>query len=465
MKNSRLKKYMIWAMITGLMLPGCRKFVQVGDPETSLGTATVFSSDETAKAALMGMYSRAMTVQGSFFNGGNTLYPSLSADECVLTQVSPALEAFSKNALSSNNTFIAQLYSTAYNTVYNANMLLENMDHSKQVSAPVRRQITGEALFVRALVYSRLVVLWGGVPLVTTTNADVNAIMAGCTTDSIYGQVIMDLRAADSLLDPAYAWSGGSSPAERTRPNRWAAQALAARTWLSMNAWAEAEAAATAVIESGAYQLEASPDSVFLKGSREAILQWQPVSNTINSAEGNYYLPGDNPQAKPAYVLDTALLAAFEPQDSRLARWVGTKTINGVTYAYPAKYKVRSGLPYREYDMVIRLAEVILIRAEARAQLGRLDDAIQDLNSIRHRAGLADLPVELTQADVLAAVAQERRIELFAEWGHRWADLKRWGQADLILGGKPGWTADAKLYPFPLSDVQRNGNLHQNLGY
>jgi hypothetical protein len=459
-----LKKYIVWVMMTGMMLPGCRKFVQVGDPETSLGTATIFSGDETATAALMGMYSRAMTVQGSFLNGGNTLYPSLSADECLLTQASPALEAFSHHALSSNNTWIAQLYSTAYNTVYNANMLLENIDRSNLVSAHTRRQITGEALFVRALIFSRLVVLWGRVPLVTTTNADANAVMPGSAPDSIYGQVIRDLRGADSLLDAAYAWAG-PGPAERTRPNRWAAKALAARTWLTMGMWAEAEAAASAVIESGIYQLEASPDSVFVKGSREAILQLQPVSNTINSAEGNYYLPGDNPQAKPAYTLDTALLAAFQPMDLRWARWVGTKTINGTTYAYPAKYKVRAGLPYREYDMVIRLAEVILIRAEARAQLGRLDDATQDLNSIRRRAGLADLPVELAQADVLAAVAQERRIELFAEWGHRWADLKRWGQADSILGGKPGWTADAKLYPFPLSDVQRNGNLHQNQGY
>ena len=158
-----LKKYMVWVMITGMMAPGCRKFVQVGDPETSLGTATVFSGDETAKAALMGMYSRAMAVQGYFLNGGNTLYPSLSADECILTQSSPALDAFSGNVLTSNNIYIAPLYSSAYNTLYNANMLLENLDHSKQVSAPVRRQIMGEALFVRALVFSRLVVLWGWV--------------------------------------------------------------------------------------------------------------------------------------------------------------------------------------------------------------------------------------------------------------------------------------------------------------
>jgi hypothetical protein len=461
-----LKKYFLWAMMTGMMLPGCRKFVQVGDPETSLGTATVFSSDATATAALMGMYSRAMTAQGSFFNGGNTLFPSLSADECMPTQSSPATDAFRDNALASNNTYIAQLYSSAYNTIYNANMLLENLERSKQqLSTSVRRQLTGEALFVRALVFSRLVVLWGGVPRVITTNADENAIMPASIPDSIYAQVIGDLRGADSLLDIAYAWEGSGSP-ERSRPNRWAAKALAARTWLTMGAWAEAEDAATAVINSGDYRLEASPDSVFLKGSREAILQFQPVSNSTNSAEGSYFLPADNPLAKPPYALDPFLLATFEPSDIRFADWVGIKTISGVTYAYPAKYKIRSGPPYREYDMVLRLAEVMLIRAEARAQQGKLDEAITDLDSIRSRAGLAGLPAGLTQADVLAAVAQERRIELFAEWGHRWADLKRWGQADIVLAAeKTGWKPAAKLYPFPLSDVQRNRQLQQNSGY
>jgi len=460
-----LKKYFLWTMMAGMMLPGCRKFVQVGDPETSLGTATIFSGDETAKGALMGMYSRAMTTQGSFLNGGNTLFPSLSADECIPTQSSPATDAFSGNVLSSNNTYIAQLYSTAYNTIYNANMLLENLDRSKQVSAGARRQITGEALFVRALVYSRLVVLWGGVPRVITTNADINATLGRSVPDTIYGQVLSDLSRAESLLDTAYAWED-PGPSERSRPNRWSVKALAARTWLTMGAWVDAEAAATAVIESGNYQLEASLDSVFLKGSREAILQLQPVSNSTNTAEGNYYLPADNPQAKPAYALDSFLLAAFEPSDLRLADWVGAKTISGVTYAYPAKYKIRSGLPYREYNMVLRLAEMILIRAEARAQQGKLDEAITDVNRIRSRAGLADLPTGGTQADVLAAVAQERRIELFAEWGHRWADLKRWGQADIILAAeKAGWTPNAKLYPFPLSDVQRNPKLEQNTGY
>ena len=99
-------------------------------------------------------------------------------------------------------------------------------------------------------------------------------------------------------------------------------------------------------------------------------------------------------------------------------------------------------------------------------QQGAPRGAIDDLNVVRRRAGLKDLSYELTRETVLAAVIQERRVELFAEWGHRWADLLRWGQADAVLSvEKPHWTAGAKLYPLPLADLQLNPALVQNDGY
>ncbi len=460
-----MKRYILWFLLQAMWFSGCRKFVQVPDPETLLGTGTVFSSDETATAALMGMYSRAMSLQGAFLNGGNTIYPSLSADECTLTLAIPAMAEFNDNTLESGNTYIAQFYGSGYNVIYNTNMLLENLVKNKQVSAAVRRQIMGEAYFVRALVYSRLVVLWGAVPLLVTTNADINAVASRSRPDSVYIQVMKDLRAADSLLDTAYVWKGTGVP-ERTRPNRWAARALMARVGMYMGSWLEAAAAATAVIDSCGARLEPSLDSVFQKGSREAIWQLQPVSSVMNSAEAYYYLPADNPLARPSYILTPGLLQSFEAGDRRRLRWVGTKTVGGIAYNYPAKYKVRTGPPYREYNMVLRLAEVYLIRAEARTQQGELSGAIDDLNVVRRRAGLKSLSYGLTHEAVLAAVMRERRVELFAEWGHRWADLLRWGEADAVLSlVKPHWTASAKLYPLPLTDVLLNPALVQNVGY
>jgi starch-binding outer membrane protein, SusD/RagB family len=145
---------------------------------------------------------------------------------------------------------------------------------------------------------------------------------------------------------------------------------------------------------------------------------------------------------------------------------VGSKTVAGKIYNYPWKYKIRDiGLPLTEYNMVIRYAEILLIRAEAKAHLNKLDEAIDDLNLIRSRAGLPLLTIA-DQASLLKAIEHERRIELFAEWGHRWFDLKRTGRATEILAPlKPAWKPSAMLFPIPQNERLRNPLLTQNPGY
>ncbi len=119
--------------------------------------------------------------------------------------------------------------------------------------------------------------------------------------------------------------------------------------------------------------------------------------------------------------------------------------------------------------MVLRLAEQYLIRAEARAETGDLTGALDDLNVIRSRAGLANSTAS-TQEEILAAILHERQTELFTEWGHRWLDLKRTGNVDDVMptvaaekGGS--WETTDQFYPVPLSEIDRNPNLTQTPGY
>jgi hypothetical protein len=66
----------------------------------------------------------------------------------------------------------------------------------------------------------------------------------------------------------------------------------------------------------------------------------------------------------------------------------------------------------------------------------------------------------------MTALKQERRIELFCEWGHRWLDLKRMGDVDAVMGPlKSGWSATDALYPIPQSQVLNDPNMTQNPGY
>ena len=107
-----------------------------------------------------------------------------------------------------------------------------------------------------------------------------------------------------------------------------------------------------------------------------------------------------------------------------------------------------------------------MIRAEARVQQGNISGAQEDLNAVRSRAGLAETTAS-DQASLLLAIEQERKVELFAELGHRWFDLRRTNRASVILSPlKAEWQDTDMLYPIPVAEFLNNPNLgNQNLGY
>ncbi|HEY0667170.1 MAG TPA: RagB/SusD family nutrient uptake outer membrane protein, partial [Sphingobacteriaceae bacterium] len=138
----------------------------------------------------------------------------------------------------------------------------------------------------------------------------------------------------------------------------------------------------------------------------------------------------------------------------------------GSQYFYPYKYKVQDASQNELYTL-FRVSEQYLIRAESNIHLLNTVDAVNDINIIRGRAGLASLSTALSVDSCLDALLQERRVEMFAETGHRWFDLKRTKSMNEIMQKEKGnlWMASDSLYPIPASDIQRNPNLVQNLNY
>jgi hypothetical protein len=317
-----------------------------------------------------------------------------------------------------------------------------------------------------------MVNLYGDVPLVLTTDHTKSATMPRTAMDEVYKQMIADLTEAKDLLTVTYVTTP-DYPTARVRVNKLAAQALLARIYLYLGEWAKSATEATAVIESGVYQLETNLAQTFRHNSKEAILQFMPVAEAFNTAEGGIFVPVV-PNGRPAFILSDTLMKKIEPGDARRL-WIRTVTNSGKVYNSPYKYKLNSGTPREEYNMVLRLAEQYCIRAEALTMLDQLTDAVSDLNKIRKRAGLPDLTTITTQSQALAAIEQERRIELFAEWGHRWFDLKRWparthpGQKrveEVMSVCRPAtWKPTAALWPIPKDELSRNPALTQNDGY
>jgi hypothetical protein len=436
-------------------LTSCKKYLEV-DPARQLITAdNAFSDDKTADATTTGMYTKLL---GTFSNAMRM--SSMTADNIVDIYNSVSNQPMVNNALKADDVNVLSAWQTFYLVIYQANDILERGAASPGISPARKQQLMGEAKFTRAFIHFMLVNFWGSIPYVKTTDVNVTALITRTPVDEIYSDLIDDLKSAQSLLPVAYPTSG------RARPDQAVATALLAEVYLYQGDWKNAETEASKLLSDPNYILNKVLAGVFLRTSTETI--WQ--LNTVNgfTADGAAYVPASG---APLYKFTDGLIAQIEPNDSRLANWVRTVTVTGVTYNSPFKYKVRAlvttpPVPPAEDLVVFRLAEQFLIRAEARAQQDNLTGAVADLDSVRVRAGLPGIAPSITKANLLLAVEHERRIELMGEMYHRWFDLKRTKRVDAVLGPlKPTWVPTAALYPIPSNELVKNPNMKQNPGY
>jgi starch-binding outer membrane protein, SusD/RagB family len=445
-----------------LLFNRCEKFVTVPPPKTQLINSTVFSSDETANAAIAGIYSEMMSTE-DFPSLYITLYGGLSADEFTNYSSNPFQGQFFANAINPSNTNLSSLWGNAYQYIYAANAVLEGLTNNNAVSALYNKQLTGEALFIRAFCNFYLVNFFGDVPLVVTTSYTINQVDPRTSRTAIYDQIIADLKSAEDSLTEDYSFAQGS----RIRPNKFTATALLARTYLYTGDWQDAVTESSAIINnSNVYVLDSDLNQVFILNNSEAIWQLEPVQPDLNTYDGYaFVLTGDPSVAFGQVALTESFYNSFENGDMRKSAWTGVYFDGTDSFYFPYKYKIQSAPTVQEALTVFRLAEQYLIRAEALGQENNIAAALNDLNVVRNRAGLPSITTA-DQSSLIPLIVKERRSELFCEFAHRWLDLKRMGTIDQILSAeKPEWKATDALYPIPQSEIQIDPNLTQNPGY
>jgi len=451
-----IRLFTLIAISTGIL--SCKKFVAVDPPKTAITSTELFSTEQGAISAVTGLYSQMSLANLNITNGGVTVYSGLSSDEIVNTSTNATFDQFKNNALASDNSVVSSRFWTpAYRIIYQANAILEGLLSSSTLSTPVKNQLKGEMLLVRALHYFYLVNCFGDVPFITITDYKVNGSYPRTGSANIYSSMISDLKEAQNLLQESYPTT------TKGRPNKWTVTALLARIYLYQKDWANAEALASNIINSGKYNLVSNLTTVFTPSSQEVI--WLLQRDNNNTAEGITFVPTSS-TARPQFAITNSLLGSFEAADNRKNVWLQKNVVSGQTYYYPYKHKIRASTPITEYLVIFRLAEIYLIRAEAQANQNKLTQAESDLNLIRTRAGLTTIS-GTNMAGLLNAIGHERQIELFAEWGHRWFDLKRTGSAEAVLSQLKGsnWQNTDQLYPLPFGELQVNPFLTQNPGY
>ena len=451
MKNIRFIPYTA-ALSLLLTLGACEQYLDV-QPQASISDAQTIFDKASAETALRGVYHAL--ADGGYYGTSFQSIGYLSGDNIEWTGSQSQVQEFINHRVNAENATISNAWNAIYRTINRANNVLARVPQvsDPQLSAALKNQLVGEAYFLRALAYFDLARTWGGVPLITqptATPAD-NGGIARSTQAQTYAQALSDLEEAEPLLPEA---------TNRFRATRKTVWALKARFYLYQQDWAKAEDYAGRLIGDGAnYQLLKPYNAFFANnasGTAESVFeifysaaepnshrnQWQPQVN------------GGTRQWAPNAAL-VGLLHAPETGGGRQAllgrdnqnRWYGN-----LYYRNPAA----------DPSFVIRIAELYLIRSEARARQGdaRLAEALADLNAVRDRAGLAPATAA-TSEELLLAIEQERRLE-FALEPHRWFDLVRTGRAAQVLG-----LTDPNRYllPLPADQVLIDKALAQNPGY
>ncbi|MET1056281.1 MAG: RagB/SusD family nutrient uptake outer membrane protein [Pedobacter sp.] len=449
----------------GVIFTSCKKSLELDAPLNKIDASTAYTTDATATAAIGALYNYGIYGIFNTWLANLSLLGGISSDELHFSYTTtPAISEFENNLITPANGTNGTFWGSAYAELLVANAAITGITASNTLTPSVKSQLLGEAKFFRAFVNFYLVNYYGGVPL-TGSDPLTSATLPRSTSAQVYASIISDLKEAQTLLPVAYVGT------LKSRINQHAVTALLARVYLYQKDYVNAEAMATAVIGSGTYTL-ATTNSVFVNTSTETILQFATYYGYSAVATSYRTAIATATTVPPNYTLTTSVVNSFDAGDNRKINWVDS-TVSGTKFYRINKYKLYTAATAgagNEFNVILRLAEQYLIRAEARAQQNNLSGAASDVNVIRTRAGLANLSTTATatQTSILAAIAKERKVELFGELGHRWFDLLRTGQANTVLSViKPTtWNASRSvLFPIPDQQVQQNPALTQNPGY
>jgi hypothetical protein len=484
--NHTFRHTLLLGLGLGLGLASCQK---LDLPPTDRPTdATFWTQPSDADNVLTTAYENLYNSEYFFFN------ETLSDNAYNKSDVNGSnARNIAEGAYGTNQARITNEWGYHYSGIRKCNQLLANIDKISNLDAGLKARYIAEARALRAYQYFQLMTWYGDVPLVTT---EINVADAAGVTRTPRAQVLdfvlkeLDAAAADLPLNSAYAAT------DRGRFTKGAALAVKARVLLYEGRWADVTAVTDQFLNGqvGTYSLFSSYSGVFApanEGNSEVILDLQYLFPSRSYSEQRFFIPRTEGKLICAIAPTQELVndylmtngkaisesgsgyneaTPYANRDPRFAatlvydgyRWLRPdgssiliRTVPGTgdnsvdradaspTGYYSAKYfdptadaNLNSGLNL----ILVRYADVLLMHAEAKNELGLLTAAEWDrtIGALRRRAGFTDAAA-LTfpggnQASLQTIVRRERRTELAME-GLRIFDLRRWRTAQAALTG------------------------------
>jgi hypothetical protein len=514
MKN----RYSILLLVMLIASSSCKKSYIDLLPEDSLSPETFFQTDDQLEQAVVAAYvpMRDLLVNDyhtSEMRSDNSHYIPNPNNRGTATVYRENVSDWNNDA---NNDYVNAVYYHCYTGISRANIVIGRIPLATKATEVGKARADGQAKFLRAWNYFKLVRLFGGVPLYLeeVDKAD-EAFKNRATADEVYAQIIADAKdAINELLPPSKFPQSGEA-------TKGSATMLLADVYVTLKKYAEAEALLTNLAGMG-YQLNASYADAFSttnKNSRESIFEVQYLQGTAVGTQPNAFVFQFMPKTTTTVLITgTAfptntngsgwnipsfdLLGTYETGDKRLDASIGiaegtfdasfvmkiTAVKSAADYipvagkAYTPFIKKYIHGPYvatsnsNDNWPIYRYSEALLLLAEVQNEQGK--SPLAALNAVRLRAGLKEVS-EADQSRLRSIILHERRVELAFE-NKRFHDLQRSPEGLSIMKAyadkaKTTYTnleANAFdiqpykfLFPVPLPERNLNPGMPQNPGY
>ena len=506
-KLKDINRVLSMALITTTIL-SCSDFLEENN-QSSLNPDSFYKTGTHAESALNAVYATTRDIFGGF-SGGNSsnwhLLEAVSGQSVNNSSSNPDLNSLASLSYTSNLIHARNVWAGTYKLIGNANMVIENVPDIF-MSEDRKKQILGEAYFLRAWAYFNAVRIWGDIPLLTSpVSTGSPDFYAERTSQSIvYDQIVSDLKFAETAGLPFIDQSGRVSIA--------AVKSLLSKVYLTMAGhplnktehYANAAEKAKEVIDNGGLSLFNTYGEIFLESNenkQEHIFSIQYAPNVSANYESLSFLPSLNITKGGAVgwqtnLPETNFYNSFESGDKRKNNrqgWFytdyfvggnGELTDLGGPHIFKAFNVANFGSDTVEGNgqgdflnfSVIRFAEVLLIYAEASNEVsGPTSAAIEAVKKVRDRAGLTT-PTSLSKDLFRELVWKERWHELCFE-RITWFDMVRLKKVfnsktggfdnfvgHTVLSTNQSLQEKHLLFPIPALELVNNPNLTQNSGY
>ena len=480
-------KYLIGVFSLLFAFTSCSDFLE-GDPVSEIPSEQMWKTARDAKAGVNEMYALfRTTLRENYFYWG----------EFRSDNVAPGAPVMADQARVINNLMSTDekcgIWTNLYRVINQANLCIKYIPKISMPEVSDRNDFLGQAYAMRALAYFYAIRVWGDVPVFTepTESYTKDIYKERTSQDVIVNNIIIpDLKKAESLLNR-------NGNFERKRISICAAWAIMADVYMWKKDYSLAEQTIDKIgrinLKNGKRFVELEPDIQRWSTMFTEELNNKPSDNTPSNDEYStkefmfvvhfdmdevglngysYMYQWFSGSGNRAAVLSDQFMNIFNEPDMQ-----GDLRKDLVSKDYQNGFELRK---YMAGDVsnslnktcevgypIYRYSDMILLQAEAKAHLGKWEEALDLVRMIRDRAGL----VTATESDfssedeILDYILRERQVELVGE-GRRWFDLLRTGKWKAVMGPLHGLNEDGnELFPIHYSHIIENPKLKQNSYY